>query len=452
MRILVAHNFYQQPGGEDEVFRAERDLLRGAGHAVGEFTVSNDDVTAMGRLALLRATVSNAEVAGRLAERVRADGIEVVHFHNTFPLVSPASYAAVRGAGAAVVQTLHNFRLLCVSATLFRDGRVCEDCVGRSPLPGVVHRCYRGSLAASAATAGMLMTHRAIGTYRNQVDRYVALSDFAAETFARGGLPAGRVAVKPNFVPDPGPPGDGSGGYALFVGRLTEEKGVRPLLAAWASPHAPPVGLKVVGDGPLRGEVESAATANGSIDYLGRRAGPEVLDLMRRASCLVFPSLWYEGMPRTIIESLAAGTPVVASDLGTMASMVSPGVNGLKVPPGDPAAIAGAVASLASSPDAASLRASARADYEAKYAAGPNLDRLLSIYRDAVACRAGGGVTSARADRGRRARIGTHRGGDFSRHRAAPDRPRRTLGPREHCGSLPRNRASSPGRAFDGGD
>ena len=378
MKILLVHNFYQQPGGEDEVFRSEGNLLRARGHDVGEFVVHNDQVEGMGRLKLLGATVWNRTLSRELRDRVRREKVEVAHFHNAFPLVSPAAYRAAKAGGAAVVQTLHNYRLLCPGATFFRDGRVCEDCLGKAvPWPGAVHRCYRGNVGASVATVGMLTAHRAAGTYARQVDRYVALSEFARGKFIAGGLPAGRVVVKPNFLD--ADPGIGAGGsYALFVGRLTEEKGVRLLLEAWR--ENPPLPLKIVGDGPLRGEVEAAVAP--SIQYVGRQPSAEVLRLMGAAACVVFPSLWYEGMPRTIIESFAVGTPVVACDLGTMRSMVIDGVNGAKVPAGDAAALRGAVGRLAASQGKESLRASTRADFESKYTASNNYELLMRIYAE----------------------------------------------------------------------
>ena len=383
MRILLAHNFYQQPGGEDEVFRSEGNLLRSRGHEVGEFAVHNDQVQGMSRLRLLGATVWNRDLSRQLRERVAREKIEVVHFHNTFPLISPAAYRAARQGGAAVVQTLHNYRLVCPGATLFRDGQACEDCLGKAvPWPGLVHKCYRGNLGASAATVGMLAAHRGLGTYAAGVDRYVALSEFARQKFIEGGLPSDRLVVKPNFLDvDPGV-GLGDAGYALFVGRLTEEKGVRLLLDAWRTD--PPLPLKIAGDGPLRGEVEACS----SVEYLGRQPSAEVLRLMGSAACLVFPSLWYEGMPRTIIESFAVGTPVVACDLGTMASMVVDGVNGAKVPAGDAAVLRGAVRRLAGLREkGGTLRASTRADFESNYTAAANYNLLMNVYRDALAQR-----------------------------------------------------------------
>jgi hypothetical protein len=199
MRVLIAHNFYQQPGGEDQVFRSELELLESFGHKPVRFEVHNDDVRGMGKLSLMRATIWNRATASRLRESIRANRIDVVHFHNTFPLLSPSAYYAARDEGAAVVQTLHNFRFLCPGANFFRQGSVCEKCLGKSiPIAGVVHGCYRDSRAATAVVAGMITAHRMLGTYRNAVDAYIALTPSAKAKFVAGGLPEHKITIKGN--------------------------------------------------------------------------------------------------------------------------------------------------------------------------------------------------------------------------------------------------------------
>src|SRR5688572_2171648 len=234
MNILLVHNYYQQPGGEDQVFADETRLLRDRGHAVRQHTVHNDAVGTMGRVELLGKTIWNRAAYDELRAVARQHRADVVHFHNTFPLVSPAGYRAAHDAGAAVVQTLHNYRLLCPVATFYRDGGVCEDCMGKLvPWPGVLHKCYRDNRAASAVIATMLTVHRAMRTYRDEVDVFVALTEFARRKFVEGGLPAEKIIVKPNFVdPDPAV-GTGGGGLALFVGSLAQAKGVIPFLQIW---------------------------------------------------------------------------------------------------------------------------------------------------------------------------------------------------------------------------
>jgi glycosyltransferase involved in cell wall biosynthesis len=390
MRVLVAHNFYQQPGGEDQVFRSELALLERHGHNPVKFEMHNDDVRGMGRLALLGATVWHRAAAARVAEMVRQHKIDVAHFHNTFPLMSPAVYSAARGAGAAVVQTLHNFRLLCPGANLYRDGKVCEQCVGKAvPIGGVIHKCYRDSRGASLATAAMLTTHRALGTWHNAVDAYITPTRFARDKFIEGGLSGEKIIVKPNFVdPDPGfAESGGAGGYAIFVGRLSHEKGLDTLLSAWSHLRGE-VKLKIVGDGPLADDVKAAVARDASIEWLGRREMDEVLDLIADAALLVMPSNCYETFGRVAIEAFAKGTPVIASNHGAPADVVDEGRTGLRFAPGDGADLAAKVRQLlADDARRTRMRGEVRREFEAKYTGAANYEMLMSIYQRARAGR-----------------------------------------------------------------
>jgi glycosyltransferase involved in cell wall biosynthesis len=386
MKIVVAHNFYQQAGGEDVVFNAEVELLREFGHQVVLFQVHNDSVKQMGRLALLTNTVWNRSIHAELRQVVRRERADVVHFHNTFPLISPAAYYAARAEGAAVVQTLHNFRLLCPGALFYRDEKVCTKCLGSAvPWRGVVHGCYRGSKLGTAVAAAAVSGHRAIGTWRNAVDIYIALTESAREKFLIGGLPPEKVIVKPNFVhPDPKSRA-GGGGYAVFVGRLSPEKGVETLLKAWriVGNQLP---LRIIGDGPLAESVKSAMVENPAISWLGRRPMDEIYDVIGNASLLVQPSNCFETFGRVAIEAFAVGTPVVASGHGAMADVVgSDGRHGVLFTPGDSNDLARKVLQLLKNPaHAAAIRLAVREEFEAKYTGQQNHVRLMDIYHRAV--------------------------------------------------------------------
>jgi glycosyltransferase involved in cell wall biosynthesis len=383
MKILLVHNFYQQPGGEDQVFRAEAGILRNAGHTVVELTETNDRVKEMSALALARATIWNSDAYQRVYETAARERPAVVHFHNTFPLLSPAVYYAARRAGAAVVQTLHNYRFLCPAATLFRDGRPCEDCVGHLPWPGVLHACYRGSRTASAGIAAMLGFHRLRQTFSRQVDAFIVLNEFARQKFLRGGLPPEKLFLKPNFV-DPDPSFGDGGETFLFAGRLSPEKGIEILLAAWRESPDLPL-LKIAGDGPLRAAVLDQIGSIKNAEYLGRIPHAEVLAAMKSSKALIQPSTWYEMFPVNVVEAFACGLPVIASDAGALPEIVSNRTNGLLFQSGNSKDLGRKVRLLASDSGlCCTLRKHARQAFERYYQGDLNVRLLVQIYENAI--------------------------------------------------------------------
>jgi len=384
MRVLLFHTHYQQPGGEDSVFAAETSLLQEMGHEVLVYTLHNHALEGMSKAKAALYTTWNPVVYRELRQKIKAFRPQVVHIHNTFPLASPSVIHAAKAEKTPVVMTLHNYRLLCVNALLFREGHICEECLGRLPWPGVLHGCYRDSRAASGAVALMLTAHRALGTWTRMVDVYIALTEFARQKFIDGGLPSKNIVVKPNFVyPDPGV-GSGKGGYALFVGRLSPEKGVSTLLKAWEKLEGR-VSLKIVGDGPLADEVQKAAEHIRGVEWLGRKAIEEVYFLMGEASFLIVPSEWYETFGRVAIEAFAKGTPVLAANIGAVSEVTEHGRTGLHFRPGDPNDLAAKVKRLLSNPaELSRMRKEARAEYEAKYTAERNHKMLMEIYQRAI--------------------------------------------------------------------
>jgi glycosyltransferase involved in cell wall biosynthesis len=384
MKVLLAHNYYQEPGGEDTSFAMEAELLAAAGHDVLRYTLHNDAINTMSKLAVARRTIWNAETYRELRAIVRRERPAVVHFTNTFPLISPSAYHAAKHEGAAVVQSLRNYRLLCPNAQFLRNGAVCESCLGRTiPWPAVRHGCYRGSRAGSAVVAAMLAWHRLRKTWTEAVDLYYTLTEFARRKFIEGGLPAEKIAVKSNFIhPDPGP-GDGAGGYVVFVGRLSPEKGIATLIAAWRQ-LAGDVQLKILGDGPQAGLVEEAARNDARICWLGRRSFADVQGIVGDAACMVVPSLWYEGQPRTIIEAFSRGTPVIASRLGSMQEIIDEGATGFLFEPGNAADLAVTISQWFRDTSRHDMRTAARQEFEGRYAAPANYEMLMNLYRQAI--------------------------------------------------------------------
>ena len=389
VKVLLAHNKYQQPGGEDAVFHDEVRSLRNAGHEVSEYLEHNDSIHQLTKVQLATETIWSNRSYQRLSEAIRQHDPDIVHFHNTFPLISPSSYYAARKSGVPVVQTLHNFRLLCPNALLLRDGVPCEDCMGKTiALSGIVHGCYRGSHTESAGVAAMLAVHRFFGTWRKMVDTYIVLSQFALDRFIAGGLPPDKLTVKPNcLVNDPGV-GRGSGGYAIYVGRLSKEKGIETLLAAWKR-IGPRLPIKIVGDGPERRQVETVGGKWQGIDLIGPVSRSEVFSLLRDATLLVLPSTCYENFPVVVAEAFATGTPLVASDIGSLKSLVESGRTGLRFVAGDEESLAEKVNWLLDHPDQMSaMRALARAEFERKYSPEIGVSQLLRIYDHAKEIRA----------------------------------------------------------------
>jgi glycosyltransferase involved in cell wall biosynthesis len=386
VKILHVHNAYLRRGGEDVVFTAESALLRSYGHDVVTYEERNDGIADMSRLRVALAAVWSSASLGRLSDVLVRSQPEVCHFHNTFPLISPSAYYACVAAGVPVVQTLHNYRLMCPAATFFRARRPCEDCVGTfTAWPGVVHACYRDSRTASAAVAAMLATHRVLGTWTRCIDAYVAPTEFSRRKYIEGGLPADRIVVKPNFLPDDPGLGGHAGGYALFVGRLSPEKGLQLVLDVWRSSRKPPCPLKIVGSGPLEPLMRSVPAG---VEWLGEQSHERVLALMKDALFLVFPSEWYETFGLTIVEAFATGLPVIASKRGAAGELVSDGATGLQF-------VAGSSDDLAARANWAATHAHlladmgrrAREEYERKYTAARNYPQLIDVYETAVQSR-----------------------------------------------------------------
>jgi glycosyltransferase involved in cell wall biosynthesis len=389
MRILIVHNAYQEAGGEDVVFEQERRLLSRNGHHVVTYERSNHELDAysnLQRVGMLRQIISADDSKCEIREILRTEKPDLAHVHNTFMMVSPSVFEVCREEGVPVIQTLHNYRLLCPAAILYRDGHVCEECSDHGLLRSVCHGCYRDSRAATAAVALMLQVHRAQRTWQDSVDSYVALTEFSRQKFIEGGLPANKIHVKPNFVhPDPGER-TVAGDYALFAGRLSEGKGIRTLLEAWDL-LASSIPLVVVGDGPLRATLEEKTKQKNMkrVTFRGRLDVTETRMAMKRAAFLIVPSVWYETFSLNIAEAFACGTPVICSRLGAMQENVADHRTGIHFTAGDAKDLAQKVDWAWTHPDELALMGKeARREYENRFTPEKNYARLMEIYEQTV--------------------------------------------------------------------
>lgn len=398
MRILLAHNFYQLPGGEDVVYRGERQILEQAGHDIFAYERNNDEISHYSlykKIKLFKDTIWNSESKRDIEKIIQKRRPEIIHFTNTFPLISPAVYSACQKSGIPVVQTLQNYRLFCLNATFMRNGLVCEACNNKFfAWPGIMHACYRNSYAQSSVVASMQMTHRILGTWEKHVDIFIAATEFSKRKFVQGGIPKEKIAVKPNFIyPDPGPKTN-SGEYVLFAGRIAKEKGVRTLIHAWR--NLPSVPLKIVGDGELLDEIITMKQEfeMDQVELLGFKPRDTILKLLKDARFLVFPSEWFEGFPLIILEAFASGVPIITTELGGMVEIIEDTRTGMYFSAGDIKGLAEKAEWLWNHPEISKQMGKwARIEFEEKYTAEKNYQQLIAIY-ELVLDRNGRSVTN----------------------------------------------------------
>lgn len=384
MKILVVHNSYRYRGGEDEACDSEHDLLASRGHDVRLLSFDNRNVNRTGLIQAGFEASWSRESYNRARQEIARSRPDVLHIHNFFPLASPSVHYAACYCGVPVVQTLHNYRLLCPAATLFRKGSVCEDCLAdKFPWRGIAHRCYRGSLVQTSAAAIMIGVHRIAGTWEKVVSAYIAVSEFEKRKFTDAGFATTKVHVKPNFVADSGAPGSGGHGLA-YVGRLSEEKGIRTLLKAMEYVRSA-TPLRIVGDGPLENEVRTSALRDKRIDYCGRLDQRSVLRIMGEADYLILPSECYETFGRVAVEAFSRGTPVIAADIGAISEIVDNGRTGYHFHAGDARELAAKIDhAMGLQGDTVRLRADARSEFEHKYTPERNYALLMAIFKYAI--------------------------------------------------------------------
>jgi glycosyltransferase involved in cell wall biosynthesis len=378
MKILMVHNTYQVRGGEDSVEENEVELLRSNGHDVTELKVNNEIINGFFSKLWVALSVifsiSGYKIISRAIEKEKPD---VVHVHNYFPVLSPSIFYACKKKAVPVVHTLHNFRAICPTALLQHKGRIVERSIADGPWWAVKERVYRGSLVGTFFLALMIAFHRKAGTWRRQVDAYIALTEFNKQKYVEAGWPEDKIFVKPNFTRHMSDSLKHRKPYALFVGRLSEEKGVPFLLDAFKD--SADLELRIIGEGPLESLVREAANTN--IHYLGKQPKETVFEHMESAACLTMTSNWYEGFPMVIVEAMSCGLPVVVPAMGNMEIIVPNGKAGMHYQPEDKTSFISSVRRLLMDDQFRDdLSAGARMEYNQKYTAEVNLVMLEAVY------------------------------------------------------------------------
>jgi glycosyltransferase involved in cell wall biosynthesis len=386
VKILFIHNRYQEEGGEDVAFNAEVSLFK-QDHEVFELVFNNDDiVTVTGKLKAAVTGFYNLSSARKVKEIIAVFEPDVIHIHNLFFTASPSILYAAKKKRVPVIITLHNYRLICCNALLLRNNKVCELCTNHKlPHYGIKYKCYRKSVIGSAITTGITGVHKYLKTWNKYVSQYISLTEFARYKFITSSLSLNdnQITVIPNFVFDNGEPRQTRENFFLYVGRISEEKGIELLLKTFSPGliHK----LIIVGDGPVKSRLEEQY-ASGNISFIGKKGKHEVLDLMKRCKALIFPSVCYEGMPFTIIEAFSTGTPVIASRLGAMAELIQDGMNGFHFETNNAQDLKNVIQKFTQLDEGKrkNMCDGARFSYEQKYHPEAHYKAILSVYQKAI--------------------------------------------------------------------
>jgi glycosyltransferase involved in cell wall biosynthesis len=390
VRILQVHNKYRPGwGGEETVVELEAQLLRDNGNDVETVSLWTGELQGANAFKLISAGLGTVwsfrghRLVREAIERFRPD---LMHVHNIFPLFSPSIYWAANAAGIPVVQTLHNYRLACANALLLRDDRPCEACVGRFPWPALLYRCHSSSFFRTLAVTSMNVIHRWVGTYRNKIQAYIALTEFSKDILTRAGLPSERIFVKPNFTPDPGTLVALRSRRVVFAGAINRAKGVHLLLEAWSQLALPGYKLVLLGDGPDRSMLQNRYADDASIEWLGSQPRDTVLEYIATSQWVALPSLAYENFAMSVLEAFSLATPVIVPGHGALATIVSNGRDGLHFSAGDVASLSHTLRSaLSSSPSQwAEWSAAARTRYLHNMTSTSNYRQLMGIYQGAM--------------------------------------------------------------------
>ena len=386
MRILLIHNSYQQRGGEDTVFESEYNLLSERGNDVEKILFDNKAIASLGDTIMTGfKNIFNPNSARIIEEKIISFKPEVIHTHNFFPLISPSVFFVAKKHKIPILMTLHNYRLICSNAILYRDGHICEDCVKKIiPLNGIIHKCYHNSVVQTTAVTLMTSFHKIAGTWKNKIDKYIALTEFGRDKILNSSLKLSedQVVVKQNFVEDFGDGNNNREEFFVFIGRIIENKGIETLLESLKHFNYK---IKIIGDGPLRSRIEDAALQNKNIEYLGFRDKNFIINTLKKTRGLLFPSLWYEGLPMTVLEAFSTGTPVIGSNIGSLQLLIKDNYNGFHFRPGDAKDLAARIKYLSDNEQQLKhLYVNARNTYLEKYTPEKNYEQLINIYSEVI--------------------------------------------------------------------
>ena len=388
MKVLVIHNKYKQQGGEDNSFLVEVEMLKGNGVSVDTMVFDNKDISSLGSMIRLSyESIYNFRSAKLIQEKIDEFQPNIIHVHNFFYLISPSIFWVAHKNKIPIAFTVRNYRLICVGSLLLRNGQLCELCIQKKfPIHGIVHKCHRNSAYQSAQLTMITGLHKLVGTWAKKVGRYVVLTEFAKRKLLSSGLKLNehQIVVKPNFCDDRGfSLGDDRKDHYLFVGRLSHEKGIHLLLEALKLKK---FRLKIIGTGPLKDDVESFVRKDSNLVYLGQKPNEEINEELRLSKALIFPSVWYEGMPRTILEAFSTGTPVISTDIDNINEIVTNGYNGLHFKNGDSNSLVETLNHFEQSNKASQLYINARKTFEEKYNARTNFKMLMAVYQEMLEC------------------------------------------------------------------
>ena len=384
MKVLIVHNFYKIRAGEYSVLKNEIKLLKDNGNEVITFYKDNKNIKSFySKVIYFLRIVYSKNIFKEFDYYLKQNKPDVIHVHNFFPIMTPAIFFAAQKNNIPIVHTLHNYRLICPTSTLMHNNRIYEKSIINGSFSTIIDKVYRNSYLGTFALARMISYHKKYNTWDTQVDKFIALTNFSKSKFIEANFLIDKIEIKSNFVFDMYDPESDKKEYALFIGRISEEKGIRCLIKAWEKIDYK---LIIVGTGPLENFVKRQLNEN--IIFLGKQNKEEIRVLMNAASFLIIPSIWYEGFPMVILEAYSAGLPVLGSRIGSIEEVVLDNITGLHFKPNDSRDIVKKVNRIIKDRELLKkISKNSRKEYLEKYTPSKNYDILINIYNSVIQSR-----------------------------------------------------------------